>query len=288
MCTHKKITSTDLVVNGEILHLRQGPGLSYPIIKTLQEGQALTSIEQQGDWIHVQVDDLEGWVASWLVKSATSETIKTSTKAIISQVDHLNFRSEPALSAAVLTQLSSGTEATFLKQQDDWIQIGYGDFTGWVSATYVTSNEGVPTEEQEEGQEQQPKQNVQQPVATENDPNTFTITVEAVNIRKKADLTSKKLGVATKGQQFRVVSRNHNWVQIEFKDKKKGWLYSFYGTFTKQSVSVKENTSSSVTPTESVNNYLQRHEFTRKCFYFCKRCNPCKCWRNIYTFGNRR
>ena len=81
------------------------------------------------------------------------------------------------------------------------------------------------------------KEEAQAVQSSENDPNTFTINVNAVNVRKKADLTSKKIGLVTKGQQFNVLSRNHNWVELEFEEGKKGWIYSFYGTFTKQIVS---------------------------------------------------
>lgn len=39
--------TSDLKVTGTILHLREGPGLSYPIITTLEEGDSLTSIGRE-------------------------------------------------------------------------------------------------------------------------------------------------------------------------------------------------------------------------------------------------
>ncbi|ATP41121.1 N-acetylmuramoyl-L-alanine amidase [Solibacillus sp. R5-41] len=226
----------DLIVNAEILYLREGPGLSYPIIETLQDGQPLTALSKQDDWIQVRAGELEGWVASWLVKSSEKPTAASIQKTVIAQVDSLNLRAEPSLSAAILTKLASGTEAQFLKEQQDWVQIQYGEYTGWVSANYVTINDAtvleMPASKTE--QKEEPKNASTTSTLTENDPNTFTITVNEVNVRKKADLTSKKLGTAKIGQQFKVISRDHNWVQIEYENKKKGWVYSFYGTFTKQ------------------------------------------------------
>ncbi|WP_332647234.1 N-acetylmuramoyl-L-alanine amidase [Lysinibacillus sp. 54212] len=212
--------TNDLIVSGEILNLREGPGLSYPIIVTLKEGDSLSSIEKSGDWIHVKADNHEGWVASWLTKSSSGEDNNKEQKIIISQVDRLNVRSEPSLSSTVLTQLSSGQEAAYIKQQKDWIQIQSGNITGWVSEAYVTVNAistSVPKKEQE---------------TKVTDSNTFTITVDAVNIRSKPDLTSKQLKVAKRGEQYTVLARENNWVQIKMKDGKKGWIYSFYGTFT--------------------------------------------------------
>ncbi|MEO4052155.1 SH3 domain-containing protein [Solibacillus sp. CAU 1738] len=230
-----RAVTDDLVVTAEILYLREGPGLSYPILTTLKEGQLLTSIEKKGDWIHVTVDGEEGWVASWLTKnvSASMEEQVATQKIVISQVDRLNVRSEPSLSATVYTQLFVGAEAQFLKQENDWVQIQYGEVIGWVSASYVTVNEldETPAETVEDTEAPDTQE---EPITFENDPNTFTILVNEVNISKKPDLNSKKLGVATKGQQFKVLDRKNNWVQIQYTKKKKGWVYSFYGSFTVQ------------------------------------------------------
>ena len=228
----------ELTVNAEILYLREGPGLSYPVIETLKEGESLVSISKEGDWHKVRVGQKEGWVASWLLKSAAKKTAAMTKKTVIAQVDTLNLRAEPSISAAVLTKISSGTESEYIRQEQDWIEIQYGDYSGWVFADYVTIKEETvlkdsSTEESEETAEKSDEKQI------ENDPNTFTVNVNVVTIRKKADLTAKKLGAAKKGQQFTVISRNHNWVEIEYEKGKKGWIYSFYGTFAKHTT-VKE------------------------------------------------
>lgn len=223
--------TTDLIVSGEILNLREGPGLSYPIITTLKEGDSLSTIEKAGDWIHVRAGNHEGWVASWLTKSNNTSEENEKQKIIISQVDRLNVRSEPSLSSTVLAQLSSGQEATYIKQYDDWIQIQTGNVTGWVSEAYVTVNSITKSS---------PKKEQATKVA---DANLFTITVDAVNVRKKPDLTAKKIGVTYRGEQYKVLARENNWVQIELSNNKKGWVYNFYGSFTEeQSVSNPDNT----------------------------------------------
>lgn len=224
----------DLYVNAEILYLREGPGLSYPIIETLKEGETLTSISRDGEWHQVRVGKQEGWVAAWLVKSVESKTAASTAKTVITQVDALNLRAEPSLSSAVLTKISSGMEAEFIRQEQDWIQIQHQGLTGWVFADYVTVKEATVLQTPSDSNETEKPTSETSVTSTENDPNTFTVNVNTVNIRKKADLTSKNLGQATKGEQFNVISRDHNWVEIEYEKGKKGWIYSFYGTFTKQ------------------------------------------------------
>ncbi|WP_107942876.1 N-acetylmuramoyl-L-alanine amidase [Metasolibacillus fluoroglycofenilyticus] len=224
-----KAAQDDYIVNAEILYLREGPGLSYPILETLKEGQLLSSTRQQGDWMHVKVNNKEGWVAKWLIKPTTAtEQDKSEQQIVISQVDKLNVRAEPSLSSTVLTQLPLGAETQLLQQQEEWVQIQYGNVIGWVSTLYITVNEKQQATVAEEQQEETSIETL------ENDPNTFTIVVDTVNVRKKASTTSKILGVATKDQQYKVLSRKNNWVEIQYSKKKSGWIYSFYGTFTVQ------------------------------------------------------
>lgn len=225
---------SDLIVSAEKLYLREGPGLSFPIIKTLKQNQELTFIEKQDDWYHVQVGDEEGWVASWLTSTKKTESEPSINKTAISQVDHLNLRSEPSVNSAILNQLNTGDEAEVLKEQNGWLQINYNGTTGWISSDYVSVNDNVGnvnsnlTESSESDTEEGESSSNS---SIEIDPNTFTVVVDALYVRKKADLSSKKLGVVNKGDQFEVLERNNNWVKIQ-NDEVKGWVYSFYGTFT--------------------------------------------------------
>jgi hypothetical protein len=56
------------------VNLRQGPGVNYPVIATLNRGSAscepMTVLSQSGDWYQVRLPDARtGWVADWLVES---------------------------------------------------------------------------------------------------------------------------------------------------------------------------------------------------------------------------
>lgn len=221
--------TNDYVVNAEILYLRDGPGLSYPIIATLENGQALSSSDEQGDWMQVTVDGQKGWVAKWLIKEVNNTQDSFTSQNAIVQVDRLNVRSEPSLFATVLTQLAIGTELTLLNEQDDWSEIEYGDIHGFVSSQYISKSDNVRTNEMEDSAQLEVEEKA---TIAENDPNTFSIVVDAVNIRKKASSTSKIAGVANKNDQYKVLSRKNNWVEIQYSKKKTGWIYSFYGTFT--------------------------------------------------------
>ncbi|MEK5232674.1 SH3 domain-containing protein [Lysinibacillus sp. FSL K6-0232] len=235
--------TSDLKVAGTILHLREGPGLSYPIITTLEEGDPLTSIGREGDWIQVKAGSYEGWVASWLTTSTNAT--QSIHKTVIAQVDRLNIRTEPDISSAVLGQLSTGNQANLLKENDGWAKIDWNGLTGWVSKDYVTINDSSPEQEQEQKQEPESKEDtVEVSTPTINKDTTFTILVDTLNVRKKPDLNAKKVGTVTKGQAFKVLAHEHNWVQIQYDKKKTGWVYSFYGTFSNQVKSTSKASSS--------------------------------------------
>lgn len=225
----------DLFVNASVINLREGPGLSYPILKELKQNEQMKKVQQNGDWIQVEVDGKTGWVALWLTKTIQSkETTKTSSKAIvISQVDYLNVRLDATVSSSVLTQLSVGQEATYLKETDEWIQIEVNGKIGWVSKKYVSLTKASAESNSTKKKSSQ----------TASEANVFTVNVAAVNIRKKPNLNAKKLGTIKNGEQYDVLSHSGNWVQIQYKKGKKGWVYSFYGTFSqaKKSTATKTN-----------------------------------------------
>jgi len=228
--------SSDLKVTGSILHLREGPGLSYPIITTLEEGDPLTSISREGDWIQVKTGNYEGWVASWL--TAPTNAKQTIDKTVISQVDRLNIRTEPDISSAVLGQLSTGNQANLIEENGEWAKIDWNGLVGWVSTDYVTINDVTKKET-----------NTKEPVVEVSTKNvnkdtTFTVLVDELNVRKKPDLNTKKIGTVSKGQAFKVLAQEHNWVQIQYNDKKAGWVYSFYGTFSNKEKATSKSSSS--------------------------------------------
>lgn len=218
-------SQNDLIVNASTLNLREGPGLSYPVLLSLKKDESLTTLKKSGDWIQVQVNGETGWVAAWLTKTVSNKATQTETqsKTVISQVDFLNIRVEPSLSANVVAQLSVGNEARFIKETEEWIQIDYQNKTGWVHKKYasISIDEQVTSVTKDTSEESK---------ATST--NIFTVNVDAVNIRKKPDLNTKKLGTIKNGEQYDVLSRDGNWIEIEYSKGKKGWVYSFYGTFS--------------------------------------------------------
>lgn len=171
---------------------------------------------------------MEGWIANWLVTSSEKQN-STGEQYVISQVDHLNIRQQPSVSSAVIAQLFTGNEANFIKQDGDWIQIQYGATTGWVAKAYVTI--ATKSKEQAEATNDQQAQ-------------YFTISVDAVNVRAEGNLHSKKIGIAYRGSKYKVLQTTDNWVQIQYENNMKAWIYSFYGNLNGQVTSPSSDVNS--------------------------------------------
>jgi N-acetylmuramoyl-L-alanine amidase len=205
------------------LHMRSGPGLAYPIIGSQKMGDQMLVLEQQGDWIKVRRGSAEGWVASWYTKQL-GEQKKQTDQLIVSKVDRLNVRSQSSVGAAVLTQMSAGDQAKIISDQGKWVEISFNQVKGYVAKEYITiqSNNSKTTT---------PKVN---------NSSHFEVSVDSLNVRSKPNLTAKKVVVINKGERFKIIEKQHNWVKIELPSSKTGWVYSFYGTLTAASTSTAE------------------------------------------------
>ncbi|PSL35110.1 N-acetylmuramoyl-L-alanine amidase [Planomicrobium soli] len=204
-------------INASTVNLRTGPGLTYSVAGSLAKGDKVTVIGQEGEWFKVQAGDSTGWVASWLTSAATD---KSSAQTAVSSVDRLNVRSQPDLSASVLTQMNAGDQAKLIGETGDWVEVEFRNTRGFVSKQYITAT----------------KTKSENPAPAANNAASFEIAVSTLNVRKKADLSSSKIATVHKGEVYAIQSFEGNWVQIRLSADLTGWVYAFYGHLSDQSV----------------------------------------------------
>ncbi len=224
--------SDDLVVSSKNLSLREGPGLSYPAIDQIKEGQALTVVEEQGEWIYVAAEKNKGWVPSWQTTTNNKQSDTSKIKVAISQVNGLNVRSQPSTSAPVVKQLFTGDEVYIEKIEKNWAKVtNHNEVNGWVSTDYVAINE----KESEEINQNTTQEKTDDPLRH------FTITIDEINVRDQPNLSSNINGIANKDDEFTVLEVKNNWVKIQLDEENEGWVYQFYGTFQSNSKSEVSN-----------------------------------------------
>ncbi|HHW57154.1 MAG TPA: SH3 domain-containing protein [Clostridia bacterium] len=60
--------STSLMIAGDVVNIRSGPGTQYDVVAQLTRGYILEMLDKSGDWYKVKLKDGRiGWVAGWLV-----------------------------------------------------------------------------------------------------------------------------------------------------------------------------------------------------------------------------
>ncbi|MFD1030528.1 SH3 domain-containing protein [Metaplanococcus flavidus] len=225
-------SSTVSANNGEIevsaasVNVRSGPGLSYPVIDSMKEGDSVEELSRSGDWIEVAVSGETGWIASWVTKSSASAEA-SSGKTAVSSVNRLNVRAQPDLSASVLTQMNAGEQATVLNDSNGWVEVEFRGSRGFVSKEYISINVNSNAK----------------PAPAASDVSSIEIAVDALNVRKKPDLSSSKQGTVKKGEIYPVLELAGNWVKIQLDGNKTGWVYSFYGHLSNETVEKKTDSS---------------------------------------------
>ncbi|QTD41611.1 SH3 domain-containing protein [Sporosarcina sp. Te-1] len=208
------------VINTDSINVRSGPGLSYPVIGSLKKGKEVEFLSTSDDWLEIEWNGQSGWIASWLTSQDHSETI--TPKTIVSKVNSLNIRTSPSIGSSILGKMNAGEEATKTGQEGEWISITFRGIEGWVHNEYITEIDTAQVE------------TTTPTVEKESEGHYFTVTVDALHVRKKADQSSRKIGMVHKGETYTVKEMDGNWVKINFSKKKEGWVYSFHGTFTEE------------------------------------------------------
>lgn len=215
-----------VVVETSSLNVRSGPGLTYAVTGSLKKGERVEVLSTDGDWLKIRNGNMDGWVASWLT-SAETRTDETE-KTIVSRVNHLNIRSAPTIGSAVLGRMDAGDEATMTHEDGEWASITYQGITGWVHTDYI-SQSGTPVT-----------------VSTPTHQATvdmFTVAVDALNVRKNADLSSKRIGLIHRGESYTVEEIDGNWIRIAIDAKRQGWVYSFHGILSTPAQQAPDNPS---------------------------------------------
>jgi len=232
-------------VGSESLNVRSGPGLSYQVTASLKKDEKVEIVSTSGDWLEIKSGNKTGWIASWHTSNGGSTG--NSGAKIVSNVNNLNVRSEPSTNSTVLGQMSAGNQASLLQTEGSWSKVHVDGMNGWVHNDYISSPNKNKTDKPDSQVTNQAK--------------SFTVAVDALNVRQESDLTSKKVDVIYQGKTYKVKAIDGNWVQIEISQKKDGWVYSFHGTMSTSGTETVEPSSS---PKSKVVNILSNGTNIRK------------------------
>ncbi|MEH7504977.1 SH3 domain-containing protein [Neobacillus drentensis] len=211
--------NTVAIATMDQLRVRSGPGTSFRIVGFINKGQQVTILGQNENWYKITSSFGEGWVTRDFLKINTvkdeSKPDNTPSKNNSGMVngDTLNIRRDPSTSSPVIGKLTSGTRVTIYSKQNNWLEVGFSNLRGWVSAEFIdTQSTGITN-----GTTQKGKSGI-----------TGTVTANSLSVRSEATLNSNLIGSVTKGLSFTIVEEKNNWAKIEYKSGSFGWVAGWY------------------------------------------------------------
>jgi len=249
----------EVTVNTDYIHVREGPGLEFPLVKEIYRGEVYSVVSEKNQWIEIVLDSgTTGWVAEWLIAREAGEA---DAKAL-SQIsgNGVQIRSGPGKDQQPVGTLPKGTAVEVIGQKDDWVEITADGLTGWISSIYVEQ----PVNAQETGQIIENNISVYSDTSNKSavlgtiHKSTVTIVSTKKNwveisypngsgwvesrhvlldssplaevmaasliVHKHATLDSKKVGTVKKGRMFTVIAEKNNMINIQLSAKKTGWI----------------------------------------------------------------
>lgn len=145
-----------VLIQAQVVNVRQGPGLAYNVQQKVKQGQRLTITGEQNGWYQVRLSGSSlGWIASWLVTD-TEVAAAPYQQTTVTQ-GPVNLYSTSDTSSKVLGQLPVGQRITVVYALGDWLQIQYHQTVAWVqkkltsykgqsaNSVYVSGQKQTPT-----------------------------------------------------------------------------------------------------------------------------------------------
>lgn len=152
------LPETGLTVMGPSrVNIRSGPTATASVLKIMPYGIDVPAVgrNEGNNWIQVQYGNTVGWVAAWVVlasdntvalpvTSPTADVAAVAPTTMITGASIYNviIRSGPDMNYGEVGQLPANMRGTLSARTADsaWVQMTYGDVTGWVAAWVITAS----------------------------------------------------------------------------------------------------------------------------------------------------
>lgn len=198
----KSMSKLGKVVNTDTLSVREDGGRNSGIIATLTGGQEVNITGQRlNDWYQVKLSNGRyGYVSNEYIQiikdlTPTEPTVNETPMNRLAKVinldagDSLNFRNKPNASATLVGTISSGAQVKVTAKCDNgWYKINYNNKDGYASGYYLEllPEVKVPT------------------------------TTATVNIREKAEWSSKQIGQIPANTQVEVLGYISDFYKVKY------------------------------------------------------------------------
>ena len=231
------------------LVLREEASKSANPIMTVSDDSKVEIEERDGEWYKVKYNSQEGYlfaeyveIEEELVENTETEENKeeqieetTKNEEITTETEKQNVKSElkvysiPSVTAKIILTLEKDAEITVNYELNNWVNISYGNTTGWARKYFVNNEsqivEGNTETTEEETQEEIEKTEVEQ---EEEEPEATVTVVDnkkgyvdvstSANIREKATTDSNVINTLLRNTEVIITAEEGDFYKIKYQD----------------------------------------------------------------------
>lgn len=194
------------------LRVRSGPGTGTKVLGTLNQGDTVKILSEEKDWYEVITPFGQGWVSMDYIRKGEGQASKQKEGSITA--NSLNVRATPSKDSHVVGKLVKGAKVSILSEKNGWVEINFNNQSAWISSDYVTFDR------KNEPPVQEAKTNISGVMGT--------VTATSLQVRSKGSFDGKVIGSVSKGETYKMLEEANNWVKIELRSGKTGWVAGWY------------------------------------------------------------
>ena len=250
-------------ITTETARLREQPQTDSKVLELASIGEEVEILEEVDEWYKVEYKNITGYIRKDLIEvkntqieNTTSETENNNTETEniaknekVKVLEDIKLKIIPLISSIELNEVKQNTEVEIVETLNDWIKVKTTDGKeGWMTRRITTStgetkvlvgliednnntteNTTTPTTT---------TQTTEQTAETQQTTQTKTMYVnsQTINVREKADKTSKTIKQLTINTQVTVISSNNGWAYVDINGTK-GYISETLLSSTKQETS---------------------------------------------------
>ncbi|WP_148630457.1 SH3 domain-containing protein [Bacillus sp. E214] len=185
------------------LSIKKTASPSAKSLATIKIGTALSVKWQTGSWVNVYYSSkkITGWVyASSLTKSKPAK-VNANLGTYYVTATSLNVRATASTKAKVITTVKKNTALTLQQKSGSWGKVKTSNGkVGWVSLSYLSTKKLAVNL------------------------GTYYVTASSLNVRQKADTSSKVITTVKKNAALTLQQKSGTWGKVKTSNGKIGWV----------------------------------------------------------------
>lgn len=215
-------SATYIQATTDDLNVRSGPGLTFPVVQTIDQDSSYPVLQKNGQWVKIKLSpNQDGWVAGWLIAEksgaqsvAPSAGGHASIQSIVLREDTSVYAS-PDSDAPVIGQVSKGDTISVEQEQSGWYKITYDGQAGWIHTDPVSSSQASGSRAAD---------TTPIPTVPQQTQGKATILNPDTNIRSGPGTAYQIIKRVQAGEQYPILATEGEWFRIQLTDGTSGYV----------------------------------------------------------------